>query len=49
MWQPLSKNEAIATRHRDSSLPNPTSFEEAIEANYGDETDHSNPLLFPGA
>jgi hypothetical protein len=27
------KNEAIATRHRDSSLPNPTSFEEAIAAN----------------
>jgi hypothetical protein len=27
------KNEAIATRHRDSSLPNPTSFEKAIAAN----------------
>ena len=48
---PTSFEEALQamTRHRNDDRPNPTSFEEAVTANYGEETDRSNPLLFPAA
>jgi hypothetical protein len=43
------KRDAIATRHRDSDLPNPTSFEEALVSTRHRDSDLPNPTSFEEA